>query len=190
MYTTKVLALVALAILFGGVSIGAQAQKKMSPPIFIGPPPTVLTGDYTMNVNANEISAGNNDSISGPTYGWTCSGTTDGDMSGFIFISMDYASDITTPGEAARSGVKSVIGGSWSKLIFVDGVYAGSIHGRLVGGQLVVNNIAGTTSMNLTLTVEDGDGDYAGSAGYGTFEGVLAQNTRARSITGQLILNF
>jgi hypothetical protein len=190
MYKIKFLTLVALAILFGGVSISAQAQKKMSSPIFLGPPPTVLSGDYRMDVNANEMSEGNSDSIAGPTYGWTCYGTTEGDLSGFLFISMDYSSDCLTPGQAARSGVKSVIGGSWSKLIFVDGVYAGSIHGRVVGGQLVVNNVDGTTSMNLTLTAEDGTGDYAGSTGYGTFQGVLAQNTRTRSVTGELILNF
>jgi hypothetical protein len=190
MYRTKFVTVVALAILFGGVFISAEAQKRMSQPIFIHPSPSALSGDYTMDVNANELSAGETDSIAGPTYGWTCYGTTEGDLSGFVFISMDYASDVLTPGSTARSGVKSVIGGSWSKLIFVDGVYAGSVHGRVVGGQLVVNNVDGTTSINLTLSAEDGTGDYDGSTGYGTFEGVLSQNTKVKSLSGQLILNY
>lgn len=190
MHKTKFLVLVAVAILFGGVFISAEAQKRMSAPVFIGPPPTLLSGNYVMDVDANELSPGDTDSISGPTYGWTCYGTTVGDLSGFVFISMDYTSDYLTPGGATRSGVKSVIGGSWSKLIFVDGVYAGSVYGRIVGGQLVVNNIDGTTSMNLVLTAEDGTGDYVGSQGNGTFEGVLNQNSKARGVTGQLILNY
>ncbi|HEV7743427.1 MAG TPA: hypothetical protein VGO56_00395 [Pyrinomonadaceae bacterium] len=190
MYKTKFLAVVVLAILFGGVFISAEAQKRMSPTFFIDPPPTILSGDYSMNVDANELSAGDTDSIAGPTYGWTCYGTTEGDLSGFLFISMDYASDVLTPGSADRSGVKNVIGGSWSKLIFVDGVNTGSVHGRIVGGHLVVNNFDGTTSINLTLTAEDGTGDYTGSEGYGTFAGVLSQSAKARSVTGQLILNY
>lgn len=194
MYKSKFLALVALAILLGGVFVSAQAQKKTSapiftPPIFIGPPPTTLSGDYRMDVSANETSAGTIDFSSGSTYGWTCSGTTEGDLAGFVFISMDYSSDAGVASES-RSGVKSVISGSWSKLIFVDGAYTGSVHGKIVGGQLVVNNVDGTTSMNLALIAEDGTGDYVGSTGSGTFVGTLAQNTRSRIVTGQLILNY
>jgi hypothetical protein len=190
MYKIKFLTLVALAILFGGFLMSAEAQKRPMPPIYIDPPPTALSGDYKMDVNANELSTGEVDLISGATYGWTCYGSTKGDLSGFLFISMNYTSDYSTPAEATRSGVKSVTGGSWSKLIFVDGVYAGSIHGKIVGGQLVVNKLDGTTSMNLVLTAEEGTGDYVGSRGNGTFEGVLNQNSKASGVSGQLILNY
>lgn len=197
MYKIKSLGLVALAILVGGVFLSAEAQKRMAPvlidppPIFIDPPPvvlTVLSGSYTDAVNGNQLSTGEVELNTGATYGWTCYGSTEGDLSGFLFISMNYTSDYSVQLGTSLDSVSSVTGGSWSKLIFVNGLYAGSVYGKIVSGQLIKTE--GMTSINLELTADDGTGDYVGNIGTGVFEGVLDQNSKESSVTGKLVLRY
>jgi hypothetical protein len=195
MYKIKSVALLALVILFGGAFIKAEAQKGSMAPIFIGPPPFIeaaLSGSYSVVVNANQLSAGEVEPTTGATYGWTCYGSTEGDLSGFLFVSMNYASDYPLSAEAFTRSFSSVAvtGGSWSKLIFVNGVYAGSVYGKIVSGQLVRDKTQGTTSLNLELTSDEGTGDYVGSVGSGTFEGVLDQNSKVPSVSGKLVLKY
>lgn len=193
MYKSKSLALFALAILFGGLFISAEAQKRRLPPIYIDPPPVFgaeLSGTYVIAVNANELSTGEVEPTTQATYGWTCYGVTKGDLSGFLFVSMNYSSDYSFAGDASLSGVSSVSGGSWSKLIFIDGEYAGSVFGKIVGGELVRNKLDRTAAINLQLSSDGGTGLYVGTIGNGTFAGVLDQNLKAPSVSGKLILNY
>jgi hypothetical protein len=194
MYKIKSLALVALALLFGGVFVSAEAQKKqMMRPLPIDPPPfvgTALSGAYSIEVNANEVSTGEAERTTGATYGWTWYGSTKGDLSGYMFVSLNYSTDNTFAGEVNPGGVSGVTGGSWSKLIFDNGVYVGSIFGKIVGGELVRNKFDRTAVISLTLTADEGTGPYVGSIGSGTFEGLLDPKSDAGNVTGKLILNY
>jgi len=165
------------------------------PPVPVGPPVVgILSGTYKVAVNANELSTGDIDYTTGATYGWTCYGTTEGDLSGFMFVSMDYASPQPPSGSEIGEvvgGTSKVIGGSWSKLIFIKGQYVGSVYGRIVDGELVWNIGKGDlTAISLQLTADEGTGSYAGSTGSGTFEGILDQSSKVPSVSGTLILNY
>ena len=191
MHKIKSLAPVALALLFGGVFASATAQRRMPPQPIEPPVVGTLSGTYKVAVTANELSTGDIDYTTGDTYGWTCYGTTEGDLSGFMFISMNYSASQPPVGGVIGEipgGVSNVTGGSWSKLIFVDGQYAGSVYGKIVGGELVWNGRAATIS--LQLTADEGTGSYLGSTGSGTFEGILDQNSKRSSVSGSLILNY
>jgi hypothetical protein len=216
MYKIKSLTLVALALLFGGIFVSAEAQKKqvMRPlpiappplvatalaqkkqilkPLPIDPPPfvgTALSGTYSIEVNANEVSTGEAERTTGATYGWTWYGNTEGDLSGYMFVSLNYATDNTFAGEVNPGGISGVTGGSWSKLIFENGVYVGSIFGKITGGELVRNNFDRMATISLTLTADEGTGPYVGSIGSGTFEGLLDRKSKAASVTGKLTLTY
>lgn len=198
MYKIRSLALVAVAILFGGVFAVAAAQMRM-PPSPIEPPLPVgvtLSGTYSMEVSANQLSAGDIEFVTGTTYGSTFYGQTVGDVSGFMFVSMNYTSLQAPPAdmisEGTAGGVSQVTGGSWSKLIFIKGEYVGSVYGRVVGGELVwsANKRGTTTNINLQLTADDGTEAYVGNAGTGTFEGMLDLSSKFSTVSGKLTLTY
>jgi hypothetical protein len=194
MFKIKYFALVALAIFFGGFLSSAAAQRSMPRfPVLDPPVAEALSGSYTVQVTANELSTGDIENTSGATYGWTSYGTTDGDLSGYMFISMNYSSPLVPTGgeiDTSTSGVSTVISGSWSKLIFIDGQYTGSVYGRIVGGELVWNSRDLTATISLQLTADGGTASYVDNRGSGTFAGVLDQSAKRTTASGTLNLNY
>ncbi|MGH9875793.1 MAG: hypothetical protein ACRD9S_25350, partial [Pyrinomonadaceae bacterium] len=188
----KFAALITLAILVGGMFSGAVAQKRMSPAPVDPPSPTVQNGIYKVSVDADELSPGVTDLSGQLTYGWTWSGKTEGDLSGFIFLSLNCAGGISAADQAgyAVGGTSKVMGGSWSKLIFIKDKYVGSISGTIVGGELVWSEKARIATVNLELTADEGTDLFAGNVGTGTLEGIMDQTTRVPSLTGTLLLNY
>jgi hypothetical protein len=190
MYKFKSLALVAIAILFSGVLFAASAQKRKVASAIEPPAPVdLLTGTHKIDVKADQLSTGEVSFDSGSTYGWTCYGVTEGDVAGYIFISMNLSAP-----RFSRDGGESwiVTGGSWSKLIFIDGQYTGSINGRIVGGQVVsdVTSNAPATTINLQMTGDGGTGAYADRRGSATFEGIVTAGRKGPNVMGTLGLYY
>ena len=190
MYKFKSLALVAIAILFSGVLFGASAQKRKITPAIEPPVPfDILTGAHKMDVKADKLSPGEVGLGSG-IYGWTCYGITEGDVSGYIFISVNYSdASLTLYGGESRQ----VTGGSWSKLIFVDGQYTGSINGRIVGGEMVsgeVNVRVPATTLSLQMTGDGGTGAYVDRRGTATFDGIVTAGPKGPNVMGTLGLFY
>lgn len=192
MYKFKSLALVAIAILFSGVLFSASAQKWNDDTSFIEPPIPfdILTGDHKIDVKAGKLSTGEVSADSGTTYGWTCYGVTEGDVSGYIFISMNYSAPVVS---SYGVETRTVTGGSWSKLIFIDGQYTGSINGRIVGGEVLSGDItfnAPATTITLQMTGDGGTGAYVDRIGSASFAGILNEGTKGPNLTGTLGLFY
>jgi len=187
----KSLTLIALVILVSGIFVSAAAQKKPLPAEQVLPV-MPLSGTYKIALTANELSIGSVELNTGETYGWTCYGTTDGDLTGYMFVSLNYSLPSPPDGESGdvAGGVSQVSAGSWSKLIFSNGQYLGSVYGKVVSGQLVWNGRDRTTSVRLNLTADDGTESFVGSTGTGTFEGVLDPNSKTSYVSGTLTLNY
>ena len=92
MYRIKVLAFVVVGVLLGGAFATATAQKAElgtgEMPIPISGP---LSGTYVSTLNADEVSAGETEHAVAKTFGWTGYGKTTGDLSGFMFVSMNFS---------------------------------------------------------------------------------------------------
>jgi hypothetical protein len=197
MHKMKLMIITAVAIFMAGALTSATAQKEGSLPLPlpIGP----LNGTYTMAMTANQLSAGDTEYAMAETYGWTCYGKTSGDLTGFMFVSLNYALPeylSTDKVEAGSTPVEiilptsNVTGGSWSKLIFMRGQYVGSVYGKVVGGTLVWSQMDLSATMSLQLTADDGTGYFVGNAGKGTFEGTLDPSQKSGNLTGVLTLNY
>lgn len=193
----KLLAMTAIAIFVAGAltSVAAQIVKSTAIPI-VGTP---LNGTYTIAITANELSPGVTEFALGKTYGWTAYGKTSGDLTGFIFVSMNY----TLPNLKVTSGVdisplqpilptSEITGGSWSKLIFNRGQYLGSVYGRIGGGTLTWSQSDLSATMSLVLTADNGTGSFVGNVGKGSFEGTMnpSLTTKGGNVTGVLTLNY
>jgi len=191
MHKIKSPALLLMAILIGGVLTNATAQRRLPPAIEPPSPIQPLSGTYKIDVSANELSAGEVD-FSGTTNGWTSYGVTAGEMSGYIFFSMSYSA----PTALEFGGeVKQVTGGSWSKLIFIKGVYAGSINGRIISGELVsgtgvVGELVAPMTISLELAGDGGTEAFADSVGSGTFVGVMDYGHKGSNVYGTLSLTY
>ena len=186
----KSLTVVALAILIGGILSIAAGQRRMLPVPVIEPPVIEpLSGSYKLQVIANDLSTGDTEFTTGATYGRTAYGTTEGALPGFVFISMNYSSPTLSPLGTATSIVS---GGSWSKLIFINGEYTGSVYGKIVGGKVAWSENRGdlTATISLQLTSDGGTELYAASYGSGSFEGILDPNSKGSTVSGTLILYY
>ena len=188
---------ITLVVLLVGMFSVATAQKKAAAPVVTAPQPLpidfVLNGTYTMTVNASEVSAGDFDFTSGTTFGRTWSGKTEGDLQGFMFVSMNYVAPMNGGFDLIDgdvSGAWVVTGGSWSKLIMVNGKYMGSVSGYVRSGQIDWNAKAHRASLNLQLVADSGTDAFFGSSGLGTFEGMLDCTGDVPAITGYLTLNY
>jgi hypothetical protein len=191
----KSAAAIALAIFFAGIFATAAAQKHAPISSVPHPLPIIsgLNGTYNINVDAVEVSIGTVDSTSGATYGWTWSGRTDSDLSGYLFVSLNLASpdgNVEVGGDHTLPRPSVITGGSWSKVIFVDGVYAGTVFGTVTGGELVWNPKTQTSSVNLQLTSDNGTDAFVGANGSGTFVGVVDQSGEVPTVTGALTLEY
>jgi hypothetical protein len=209
-YKNKFGVLAATAILLAGIVSSVAAQQIRKAPARINPvesvlppapPLATLSGSYSSKVNAKEVSAGDTQYSLGQTFGWTSYGTTNGDLSGYLFISLNYTlqKGSALPEAPAKSAIappqpisetSQVTGGSWSKLIFRDGKYLGSVSGRIVGGELVWDSSQLNATMRLELAADDGTDTFQGNTGKGTFEGTLDRSTGKGNVTGLLTLNF
>jgi hypothetical protein len=197
----KFAALVVAVVLIAGASISGQAQKRskalirIEPPIPVG---VVLSGTYASRIDATQLSVGEANYAASQVYGWTCYGQTKGDLSGYVFMSMNYSLPAFTPVDPAGSPsafqpppTSDVTGGSWSQLIFVDGVYTGSVSGRIVGGVLRWDSYSNNATVELKLVADDGTDAYLGSSGNGDFQGLLDRSAKSvPTITGTLTLNY
>ena len=189
MKSIKSLALATITISLLGVFASVCAQTSDERPIPVIDP---LKGTFNMKVNADELALGDSKFETQETYGWTCYGTTDGDLTGFMFISMNYS----FPKESKSNRpqpiplTSQIIGGSWSKLIFKDGQYLGSVNGRIIGGELVWNETDLNASMHLDLSADNGTGLFVGSIGKGKFQGTLDRMSKVSTVSGELILEY
>lgn len=226
MYKNKIGMLAASAILLVGVVSNAAGQRitkataaAKAPtrivPVSVAPATTAsvfsefgeavaivpkgesLSGSYSMKVNAKELSAGITEYSLGQTYGWTSYGTTNGDLSGYIFLSVNYTlaggGPPLDPGTARPQpifGASQVTGGSWSKLIFNGDKYVGSVSGRIVGGEIAWGTSELKATIRLELATDNGTDAFAGNVGKGLFEGTLDRTTERASIAGVLTLGF
>ena len=199
MQRLKFLALAAMLVLVAGTLFGSQAQKRMAVHRVMPPVPVVglLSGTYATSVTATEISGGQQDNLSNETYGWTTYGATKGDLCGFFFLSVNYSSpDFGVDPIEVDPGVRQpanriVTGGSWSKLIFVDGVYQGSVAGRIIGGTLNWDEKSQTTAVELKLTTDNATDAFAGNVGTGSFEGTMDRIGKALpTLSGTLTLKY
>ena len=198
MQKIKTLAIAAMLLLTAGALVSSQGQKRMANHRMPPPVPVVgiLSGTYASSVSAAEVTSG--DESNGSIYGWSFSGITKGDLSGFIFLSVNYTlpqynpnGGIGSPPEIGSTPQESdVIGGSWSKLIFVDGVYQGSVSGRILGGKLIWDADNNRTGFDLKLAGDNGTDAFAGNVGIGSFEGVLDRAYKSPVMSGSLTLNY
>jgi len=189
----KSMALISLAILLATSFSAATAQKRAAVRQIAAPLPVVinLSGPYNVKVSATELSRGEFDYASGTTYGWTWYGKTEGDLSGFMFVSVNYGVPaVNEEVDVHPVGVSSITGGSWSKLIFIKGQYAGSVSGRVTGGDLTWNEKAQNWTVNLELASDQGSDAFVGCTGKGTFAGVLDPNGKLGTISGVLTLEY
>ena len=197
MYKMKLLAITAIVIFMAGALTSATAQIRLPPVPVIGP----LNGTYKMAVTANVLSAGDAEYAMSETYGWTCYGETTGDLTGFMFVSMNYSLPeyfiqpvddvigISPPQPIFQAS--RITGGSWSKLIFIKGQYVGSVYGRIVGGTMEWSSKDMSAKLILELSADNGTGAFVDNVGKGTFEGLVpSQNTKDGSITGVLTLEY
>jgi|ERR1043166_140430 hypothetical protein len=190
----KYAACLALAVFLGGIFSTAAAQKASSPS-FIGPPTwevQPLSGSYSVNTESISVSKFELDPESGAPYRLSWSNKTTGDLTGFIFISVNYATPMyMRAGEQpiGLGGTSNVIDGSWSKLIFIKDVYVGSVSGTITGGELIWNGTNQPT-IKLELTSDQGTEAFVGCNGRGTFEGTWNQDAEGTPISGVLTLNY
>lgn len=199
MQRVKFLAVAAVLVLVAGAFFSSQAQKKMAihkiptPPMpYIGP----LSGSFVSIVEATEISGPQQDPSGHSAYGWTWNGPAKGDLSGFVFLSINYSytpfeiDPIVTVDPSATPTGNNIIGGSWSKLIFVDGVYQGTVSGRILGGTLSWDEKNSTTAVELKLASDSATDAFAGSVGTGAFSGTMDRNGKFPVLSGTLTLNY
>ncbi|HXD34468.1 MAG TPA: hypothetical protein VN643_25335 [Pyrinomonadaceae bacterium] len=185
------LALAALILLLGGMSVNSQAQQKIA----LDSPNRVNSWaeQYQSEVFANEISAGTVER-NNVVYGSTFSGNTKGDLSGHLFVSVNYANDINAVGldKVSTFGADPLVnvsGGSWSKMIYVDGNYAGSLSGSIGSGSVTWNADHTMATVELQLVCENGTESFAGITGFGTFSGTI-DRVSGGAVKGVLTLNY
>jgi hypothetical protein len=192
----KFSALATVTMFLLGVFASVSAQKSAIPIVPAVPP---LNGTYSINLSANELSPGDTKFATQETYGWTCYGKTNGDLSGFMFISMNYTvPELVGKDSSSPSGnppqpifpTSKVTGGSWSKLIFTKGQYVGSVYGRIVSGELVWSTTDLNAKVHLELVADDGTGSFVRNIGKGTFEGTLDRMNKQPKVSGALTLEF
>ncbi|HSS20611.1 MAG TPA: hypothetical protein VLL54_11090 [Pyrinomonadaceae bacterium] len=190
----KTVNLLTLVVLLMGAFSVASAQQRMSAPELKSRQPlpsvVVLSGAYNMSVDAQQVSAGEVDVTSGYTVGWTWSGQTSGDLSGFMFLSVNYAAAEVIEAGDRKPNARKVIGGSWSKLIFIDDAYVGTISGQIVAGDVVWDSKAQQSVMNLELVADAGTDLFLGTSGTGTFSGMIDVSNEVPFMSGTLNLNY
>lgn len=198
MKSSKLLAFAAAIVLLAGMS--AQAQKrKVSIKAMPLPVPAALQGKYVTEVGGSQASQGLEAIVGFGTHqvmGWNVFGQTTGDLSGHIFMSINYnMPSAVDPGDEIGAipppvPPSQVTSGSWIKLIYVDGVYAGSVSGRIVGGTVTWDTRSQTQTVSLDLAGDSGTGAYEGNTGLGSFIGSVQSTETGASLTGTLTLYY
>jgi hypothetical protein len=198
MKSSKLLAFAVAIVLLAGMSIQAQ-KRKVSVKAMPLPVPAGLQGKYVAGVGGSQASQGIEAIVGFGTHqvlGWNVFGQTTGDLSGHIFMSINYnMPTVVEPGDQIGSilplpSPSRVTSGSWIKLIYVDGVYTGSISGRIVGGTVDWDARSQTQTVSLDLVGESGTGAYDGNVGVGTFIGTVEPTETGASLTGTLTLIY
>lgn len=190
MFRIKVLKCICLLLLIGGSFARAQAQTAGDfDPSSEGAQP-VLSGTYYIGVEAIETFPGETVFNEAKTFDRTSHGTTEGDLSGFIFISLNYTlPENNTVGDVSREE-SLITSGSWAKLIFKEGVYRGSVFGKITVGKILWNRRTNTASITFELKSDSGTGIFTEERGKGFFEGTLYQSTKAPTLKGRLTLEY
>lgn len=183
-------ALAALFLLLGGMTFSTKGQTEI-----IGDQLPPALSKYVSQLEGTEVSPGTSDEISNTIYGWNLSGQTSGDLTGYMFLSMNYsmsaarqpyARDLRT----ANTNFNLVSGGSWCKAIYVDGAYAGTVSGTILGGTVTWNEDYTSATLDLQLSGDNGTRNYAGAVGSGTFTGVVDRSTSTPTVSGRLYLAY
>jgi hypothetical protein len=191
----KYTAFLVLAVFLGGIFSSAAAQKA-STPGFIGPPTwevKPLSGPYTVRTESIAVSKFDLNPDSGAPYRLSWSNKMIGDLSGFMFVSVNYSTPMYLRGGAQVTGIggtSNVIDGSWTKLIFVNNVYVGSVSGTITGGELTWSETDQNTAIRLDLTSDQGSDAFTGCYGRGTFEGTWNQEAEGMPISGTLNFTY
>jgi hypothetical protein len=178
--------LLTAALLLAGIPTGVQAQKSKAiqptPPIAQNGP---LKGNYFYVFNGLELSRGQS------TASWSSYGSTAGDLNGFMFMSLNLAPLGSSSGTTVSENVDSqVTGGTWSKLIFVNNVYTGSVYGKVLTGSVTWVN-SETANIQLQVTADNGTLIYSGLAGKGSFNGSLTRSGSGQgTVSGSINLTY
>lgn len=186
------IALATFALLLGGMLFSTQAKHRQVFAESFDTPTPALSGTYESQVDATEMSSGNSQEMTNAVYGWNSYGKTTGGLCGHVFISVNYSVTDNNDSFMTPSIVPDnvVTGGSWSKIIYVDGVYAGSISGTIVGGSLVWDENHTTAQVELQLVGTKGADNFVGLTGVGTFSGTLDRTTSDATLTGTLRMKY
>jgi hypothetical protein len=199
MQSMKFLILATMVMVLGVVSVSGQAQKrvmgKKGNPL---PMPTSLQGKYVTEINGIQMSEGTiavtEFSGSSQFIGWNSYGQTTGDLNGHFFLSVNYTVPTVGPGDAIGTdpplGNSQITGGSWTKLIYVDGAFMGSISGRIIGGSMAWDPRYETAKVSIEMAGETGTGLYEGNSGFGSFRGKMDRTNPTVTIAGSLTLNY
>jgi len=172
------------------MAFNTQAQTEIN-----GDRVPVLSGKYASDVSGTEVSPGTDESGS-ETFGWTMSGQTSGDLLGNVFLSVNYSMSAVHPFASGNSAisipatVNLVTGGSWSKAIYVDGVYAGTVSGTIVSGTVTWDESHTIATLELQLASEDGTDFFAGTTGAGSFSGTVDRTEVVPTVSGSLRLAY
>jgi hypothetical protein len=105
-----------------------------------------------------------------------------------MVVSLNYSAAMLGTDSTPVTNV--ITGGSWSKAIYIDGVYAGSVSGTITGGELVWNQETQESTVSLDLISDQGTEAFVDAKGKGTFVGVIAQGSETRSVSGLLTLDY
>jgi hypothetical protein len=197
MQRLRIMALATMVVLMAGASFSTQAQKRTAPvwTSDIVPVSEVLNGTYTSDISATQLSTGTVETASNEVYGWTSYGKTDGDLPGYVFLSVNYSMPAGTIYAADQLVplpvlVCQVSGGSWSRLIFDRGVYVGSVSGKITGGSITWDSVGESAQVSFELAADNGTEAFVGSSGSGSFEGSLDRTPRVPVLTGKMILKY
>jgi hypothetical protein len=199
MYKTKLLSIAIMAMFLACVSSNATGQTRI-------PITASLTSEPRQSIDSTkvsgvEISPGETSYAVSTTYGATYVGQTIGALTGSFFMSVNY----TLPGvrpmdvQAANSAAgrpqpidqsSEVSGGSWTREIYRDGKYLGSVYGRITGGTVVWSQTDLTATLKLSLVIDNGTGAFVDRTGKGEFLGALDRMGKVATISGGLNLVY
>lgn len=208
MYKTKLLPFAIVAILIGSIISSAAGQKRTPIPAAEPPVPAeTINPVETINPDLSkfsgvEVSPGETNYAVATTYGATYYGQTFGDRTGSFFVSVNYSLPGTGGPTAREAGSDTsdmpqpidqsslVTGGSWTRQVFIDGKYVGSVYGRITGGTVTWSQTDLSATVDLELAVDNGTEKFLDRTGKGQFHGKLDRMSKLPIISGDLTLEY
>ncbi|HEX5504750.1 MAG TPA: hypothetical protein VFW96_19185 [Thermomicrobiales bacterium] len=116
--------------------------------------------------------------------GATFVGTASGDLPGAWAVTVDYS-----PPAIGPAATNTIVGGSWYLAVYHDGEFDGVLWGDLAGGTVQWNAAGDMATLDATLTIVGGTGEFGGlKGGGGTFSGQLSHQDFPPTLGGTLAL--